>query len=216
MSFKYIVISLLLFFHFLLSSQASLAMTCQDLFPTAPSQKYTQWRESITNGKKFAIATSVKREREIRAQVKELHDIVINEDATPSMVFVPADGVKLTPVVESGGYGSGIIPRYRVHSTGGVLSGTLLLPVSGHLGNTNARQWAKSDTYEIIANGSPFSNDNVTEGVKQKSLGIITLQNLHLPLIPGIVLRLSYNRSGSAGPGGFSEGRNIEFIWSGY
>lgn len=190
-------------------------MTCQDLFPNASSQKYTKWRESITNGRKFDISTSVKREREIRKQVKELHDIVINEAATPSMVFVPADGVRLTPIIESGGYGSGIIPRYRVHSSDGVLSGTLLLPVSGHLGKTKARKWAKSDTYEIIADGFAFSKDNVSEGVKQNSLGIITLQNIHLPLISGTVLRLSYNRSGSAGPGGFSEGRNIEFIWEG-
>ena len=60
----------------------------------------------------------------------------------PPMQFVAADGVKVQMLSQSSGLG-GIITRFTVSNVGAkaTVDGTLLLPVSGHNGNVNARKW---------------------------------------------------------------------------
>lgn len=177
----------------------------------------SQWREAMTHSEKNKISkselcTTSARERKIWQIFKTMEKEILRE-STPALDLVLSPSVQSSDVISSPGWGSGIIHRYEISGLGssGDLSGTLLLPVSGHMGVSNARGWAANDTYEIrlARTGTP----KVLVGPK-KSLGLITFQEFKIRMNKNEVVRLFYERSGS-GSAGFPEGRIVEFTWNG-
>jgi hypothetical protein len=187
---------------------------CMDLVSSLlPVQK---WREKIThaNADKSFTDSSASREKAIRASVRDMDKTVLVDEATPVMDFHLSDNVSWDYIRQGGDYGTGIYPKIKVSGLGssGQLPITLLLPVSGHTGAANARKWAKTDTYSILARSASGQTPLVD---KKASLGVVTIQELIVPLKKNESLTIVYDRSGSAGPGGFPEGRYLEIVWDG-
>jgi hypothetical protein len=143
-----------------------------------------------------------------------MENTVLVDEATPVMDYHLSDNVSWDYVRQGGDYGTGIYPKIKVSGLGssGKLPLTLLLPVSGHTGAANARKWAKSDTYDIVMNSSSGSTHLASN---KKSLGVVTVQEIIVSLKKNETVTIMYDRSGSAGPGGFSEGRYLEIVWDG-
>lgn len=196
------------------SSVMAAPSNCLDLVSSLlPVQK---WRSQIThmNTDKAFTDSSASREKEIRSSVVSMENTVLVDEATPVMDYHFSENVDWDYVRQGGDYGTGIYPKVKVSGLGssGKLPLTLILPVSGHTGAANARKWAKSDTYSIVMTSASNNKDIVNDA---KSLGVITLQEIIVPLKKNEVVTIMYDRSGSAGPGGFSEGRYLEIIWDG-
>lgn len=178
--------------------------------------------------------TSSSRERVIVSACKEMFNAVLGLGAsngqagTPIMRFYPFDGVK-EQYLSYGNYSTGAHTVIQVgrlpkgpQQNSGILQGTLLLPASGHVDYESALRYARNDTYTIKMSVSldaegkqfpPSYGTGQTDLVKdKKSLGVITAQELAIPLYKGHVTRILYYRSGSAGPAGFFSGRVIDFI----
>ncbi len=187
------------------------ANTCASAFDS-PEIK---WRSAQTNLNQSGdvSATSNIRERHLKSSIKQMENSV-NRSSTPIMALFPAEGQTESYLVKTRGYQSGIISRMEVGNLGesGVYKGTLVLPVSGHDGVTKAKQWATTDTYSIHMESAAGT---VTLIKDAPSKDIVTLQEIEIPLKRGEVVKILYDRSGSAGPGGFPEGRIIEFVWDG-
>jgi len=181
-----------------------------------------QWRAASSNlSPSGSMAkTDSKRERNIRSSKSSMEGAVLST-STPLMEYFVEAGVKSNLLLESGGYHSGEITKIQVSKIGssGVLKLTLALPVSGHTGVENAKNWAKTDTYSIVAVKPDPKNsyNNTPLGTlvsNAKSLDIVTIQEVEVPLIKGETVRILYERSGS-GSGGFIEGRALDIFWSG-
>jgi len=145
----------------------------------------------------------------------------------PPMQFIPAEGEHIRALGYSSGL-NGTITRFAVSGIGAKASvdGTLLLPVSGHQGNANARAWALTDTYQIRLDSNPNQTPSTHSSWGRtgketillkdiKSLALVTKQEVTIPLIANIPVVVLYYRKGSAGPSGYVEGRVMEFIWDG-
>lgn len=215
----------LLLFAFCLSlfSQPGQAELCGFAFSSIPANKLkaVDWRKEITQIK---VGTTIAntdgyRERTLKSATKNLVDSVM-EGSTPCMEFYLARGVGENYLTQTGGYGSHTISKLEVSNLGGsgILQGTLLLPVSGHVGSTvternaNSQRWALTDTYDITMTVNGQTSVLVSGA---KSLGIVTIQEISVPLLPGQTARIAYVRSGSAGPAGFEEGRLLDLVWDG-
>jgi len=180
---------------------------------TGHTDPLIKWRESMThmNHNGAAATTSQGRERTIKNQRQFMEDYIFSAKDTPEMEFYPAQGTK-TKIIRT--YHNDTIPSIEVSSLGSAreLHGTMLLPVSGHVGTENALRWAKTDTYDIFLEGSRGKTPIVSQA---KSLGLITAQEVILKLKKGELLRLTYYRSGSGGPSGYPSGRILEILWDG-
>ena len=195
-----------------------------------------QWRAKITNAQASgAVApTSAAREEYINNAIGSQLTFMNSNEDTPEMVFVQAEGVKVTVPAKEAldnvtpiplAYQPGAakqtkhyeeVPRLNVTGLGpmGVLRGTLLLPVSAHNGLANANAWAKVDKYWVdTADAQGRQTGKVV--VDAPSRGPITVQEVQIQLIPGQVVQLRYARNGSAGIAGYAEGRVYEFVWDG-
>ena len=194
------------------------------------------WRKSITNlsAAGETAATSQAREDWILNTTASQLTFLNKEVDTPEMTFAAAEGVTITPSAASiknetenpiplaypapgaaQGFHYEQVARVKVTGLGpsGQLKGTLLLPVSGHTGLTNSKAWAKTDKYSIYLTKGRQVVATLAKNVP--SLGIITMQEIDAKLTPGEVYAIEYHRGGSGGPGGYSEGRVIEFVWDG-
>jgi hypothetical protein len=193
------------------------------------------WRQAKTqpSQKGEFAATSAAREKLLADREAYMVDFILNYQGhygkgdIPPMEIVPAEGSKFDYVTKSDG-DNGIITRIKVSNIGstGVLKATLLLPVSGHNGNANARAWAKTDTYNVwfdqdtrpMGTGSYSWNRTAAEKVvfgHSKSLDMVTFQEVEVPLKKGEGSTIVYARDNSAGPGGYVEGRVILLVWDG-
>lgn len=182
--------------------------------PVVP--KNMEWRSAFTNPSQVNtfIKSSKSREENIKDSIKDMENDVLVNQTTPGMGMIPIDKINEKALVEIGDYGSGIIGKYKVSKlgSGGVYKASMLLPVSGHVGVENAKRWATTDTYSIIVE----SGGQRTVLVKDaKSKDIVTVQEIEIPLIKGVPVRVMYNRSGSLGPSGFAEGRALDLVWDG-
>lgn len=143
---------------------------------------------------------------------------------TPPIEFISEYGVNEQYVFHTIGNGptQSIMKVSNVQKSAqageGFLNGTLMLPASGHTGAANARLYAASDTYSVTysissdAAGKQFSGAEKSLIKDTKSLGFVTLHEVSIPMIKGHVTRIFYYRSGSGGPGGYYDGRVIDFI----
>ena len=143
---------------------------------------------------------------------------------TPPIEFISAVGVNEQYVFHTIGKGptQSIVKVSNVQKSAqageGSLNGTLLLPASGHTGAANARLYAASDTYSMTysissdAAGKQFPSGEKSLIKDAKSLGVVTLHEVSIPVFKGHMTRISYYRSGSGGPDGYFDGRVIDFI----
>lgn len=195
----------------------------------------TSWRSASTQpfADKSLSPTSASREQTMKNQSKYMEDFILNYRGEygvgdiPPMEFLFAEGSHYNTISTSYGVG-GRITRFSVtnlKSKAGKVKGTLLLPVSGHQGNVNARRWAVTDFYQVRLDTNPNNTPSTHSSwgrtghetllVRSKSLDLVTKQEVELQLIPNIPLVVLYEREGSAGIGGYVEGRVMEFIWDG-
>ena len=212
-------------------AQQTFRMTsaCEMLMSGHPQE----WRAAKTQGATSKpVKTSVEREEWLQQSQKAMLDFLYKEEDTPEMVFAQEAGVTATaPAVsttnslkntiplnftadgKAQGFHYDRVPRIDVTGLGssGVLRGTLLLPVSGHTGIPNAESWSKTDTYEVR-----LMVDRVeTTIARGPSLGMVTAQDIEIQMVPGKVYSVLYYRSGSGGPGGYSDGRTYDIVWDG-
>lgn len=181
----------------------------------------TEWRKAFMhpNSDQSASASFAKttpaRENLIKARVQSMINYIWVDGDIPDMEFVPEEGVT-SESLRAANYNTGAIPQVMISGVGpsGKLRMTLLLPVSGHNGWSNAARWSKTDTYKVWFQGAGASQPTaIITGAK--SLDFITTHEVEIQLDPNQVVRVLYARDGSAGVGGFASGRTIEFKWDG-
>lgn len=173
------------------------------------ASKLEDWRKAATNYiSGDVMKTNQAREKEIRknqlAMVKD-----IKNDTTPGIELVEEVGSSYYYSSKNSPFGSGSSINHVIFdkTSGGEVRFTLLLPVSGHTGIQNAKAWAKTDTYKIWIQTTSNKRYVLASG---NSKDLVTYQDIKIPLKKGESVRLTYDRSGSAGPGGFPEGRTID------
>ncbi|MEK6706842.1 MAG: hypothetical protein AABZ06_13750, partial [Bdellovibrionota bacterium] len=187
----------------ILFSSVSLGAPCgAAAFSSKQLSKDADWRKQVTQPSQSGdfAKTSAARESNIASVKRSMEDFILHFKGewglgdTPPMEFVAADGVSTSYLSQSNGLG-GVITRISVSNLGpsGVIKGTLLLPVSGHLGNAKAKEWAKQDTYTIRTDLNP-NNTKSTHGswggtgnetdliTDVKSLDLVTAQEIEIPL----------------------------------
>ena len=177
--------------------------------------KLIDWRKSLTNpaGDGSFSHTDKAREEEIKDDVENLKETVLDEETTPFIHLHQSGKANLVDELEDD---SSKAPRFRVSGlkeSGGILRGTLLLPVSGHTGKANALKWAKTDTYDLVIESPSQGTQYLARNAKSQD--VITAHEIELKLKKGEKVTLKYIRSGSLGPSGFHEGRVMEFVWDG-
>lgn len=179
--------------------------------------KEAEWRSAQTNANatNSVSATNPTREKRMKAFVKQFEKDIVTDWATPVWEFMPAAGVRSKVVFQTGGYGTGEVSKIQVSKLGpnGILEGTLLLPVSGHLGPESASRWSVTDTYNILVEVGGQRRANLVSNAR--SLNLVTVQEIQLQMVKGEVVRILYDRSGSAGPYGYIEGRALDLVWDG-
>jgi hypothetical protein len=208
---------------------------CASTFHISPLPPEVIWRKDTThvlpNGE--IVPSSGNREKNMQTVSLQMEDFILNfkgEYGTgdiPPMRFFPVEGANIHATAVANGL-NGIITQYSVSGVGAkaAIEGTLLLPVSGHSGNSNARTWALTDTYDVRLDSNPtlepathYSYGHTRKEkilVKDtKSLGLVTKQEVSIPLIAHVPVVVLYYRRGSAGPSGYIEGRVMEFLWNG-
>jgi hypothetical protein len=87
----------------------------------------------------------------------------------------------------------------------------MLLPVSGHVGWESAQKYARENSYNVRlqrANGAVWNAPRIA------STGLVTPAELELTLSQGKNI-LDFWADGSAGAGGYIEGRRFEITWDG-
>ncbi|PIS10353.1 MAG: hypothetical protein COT73_09805 [Bdellovibrio sp. CG10_big_fil_rev_8_21_14_0_10_47_8] len=194
------------------------------------------WRTSITHQEQTLAATSIERELWIKDAKKAMEDFIFVVQDTPEMIFAQAEGIQArspnvaitnaakntiplnyTNLPGEQGYHYDQVPHIEVSNLGpsGVLTGTLLLPVSAHYGLLpKSKGWSTTDTYSIYLE-SKNGQRLATLAQDVRSLDYITAQEISLPLTVGETVRLTYYRSGSGGPPGYPDGRILEITWDG-
>lgn len=179
----------------------------------------TQWRQAFThaNSQGEYSPTSAKREKILEARRQYMEEYIFGKTDTPELEFVSEEGAKVTIVRDNiSPEGRDQTAQIKISGIGksGILKGSLLLPVSGHCGVASAQQWAKTDTYDVYMwDKSDRKTSDVAKGAK--SLDLITIHEVEVPLVKGEWVKIVYHRGGSGGPGGYYTGRVFEFMWDG-
>jgi hypothetical protein len=206
----------------------TLGTECATAFSETSSPEIA-WRKSATHAETVEAATSQKRENEIEKRSKLMENEVLGigmPGDTPPLEFFSAEGVNERYIHHTDG-NSHVPTRIVLSNVGpsGKVKGTVLLPVSGHTGAANAKAWAKTDTYTLHVETSKDqqgkswgSYDGANAPViaqDAKSLDLVTSHEVELQLSKDHVVRITYFRSGSGGPGGYFDGRVLELVWDG-
>ncbi len=218
---------------FIASGFAQAAALSERHSAAVPSTIETSWRASTTQMFKGKMAkTTARREQIMKSRAAAMEDFILNFKGQygtgdiPPMEFIFEEGAKFTALSISGGL-NGVITRYAVSNLGskGKVRGTLLLPVSGHNGNANARRWAVTDFYQVRTDSNPTKAAATHHSwgrtgrevllLRSKSLDLVTKQEVELQMLKDIPVVVLYEREGSAGIGGYVEGRVMEFVWDG-
>lgn len=192
------------------------------------------WRSASTNTIAQGLSrTSAAREKWLQDASQSMLNFLHNEHDTPEMVFAAEDGViSIAPTIaiqnsarntiplnytldaNKQGFHYDQVPRIDITGLGpsGILRGTLLLPVSGHTGLANAKQWAISDKYTIVLQTQAGRQTLVSDA---PSRAMVTSQELEIHMVPNTLYRVLYFRSGSGGPPGYPDGRTYDIYWDG-
>ena len=158
--------------------------------------------------------------RAVRAQIAAMETSILG-DATPPMAFMPAAG-KATQT-RAGSYKTHTVPRWDVTGLGarGELGALLLLPVSGHVGDShqaridNARHFADIDLHRVWVK-HPSGPESVLFDEIPAAGRLVTPQEAFLTLQPGLnVLCWDPMPGKTGGVDGFPSGRSIEIYWDG-
>ena len=207
---------------------------------TFPTEAKARQATTVPSQTGEIYATSAKREKEIADTAKDMEEEIlgtakyVGKGDTPPIEFFARDGVGMKYLKHADGLNHEVT-RIVVSNMGtsDVLEGTLLAPVSGHTQDINdITAWSKSDVYDITTDVSTDKDGNAWGGSsygrspteqfliqKQKSQGIITSQELKITLSKNHAVRVLYYRLGvnsSLGaPGGYFDGRVIEFVRDG-
>jgi len=196
------------------SAQAALRCTALTQSDKNNFSVEAKWRTAMTNGD--FVPTSKAREADVRSEVASLVS-TIRGDATPAYRLIPAEKTMLNQTKTGQGYQTGTVDRFEIKSlsSDGQFKATLALPVSAHNGLAKAQTWAKTDTYTVYAVEGDMHSYSSTPFFKitGKSLDLVTLQEISIKVPKGKLFTIFYYRSGSAGVGGYIEGRAIEFIY---
>lgn len=173
--------------------------------------RLAKWRAASTHEVAAGIVlTNKPREQKLQRIKASMNETVLNQ-ATPVLRVVETSEASLD-MTEQAHYENGVYAKYNV-STGGepVLRATLLLPVSGHTGVEDAKKWATTDTYTIWAE---VDGKKTFLAQDVKSLDLITLQDVAIPLEKDKEVKVYYQRSGNS-IYGFVAGRVLGFTWDG-
>lgn len=199
-----------------LLSVCSFGFDCKTLIAVAGDTD-AHWRNNITHPTATNISwkSDSAREQDIKNQMKHQTDehngVFAGHPDTPPMVVVPVKGTVIRFTKDWEEY-----KNMQAEVTGttvqdGILRATILLPVSGHTGLANARNWAKTDTYSLFWEDAKGKRTTIVKDAK--SLDMITLQDIEVPLKDGEKVTLYYERSGSLGVDGYQGGRALELTW---
>ena len=136
----------------------------------------------------------------------------IRQGATPFLEIIPkSDGIRMTQT-QYPDYHSGRTANYKVTNLpGGQLDLVTLLPVSGHVGWTEAQSYAKSNKYNLAVTHADGTVERVNSIASQ---GFVTPHDLSLKLKPGKTT-IQFWPDGSGGVYGYVAGRQIELHWDG-
>jgi hypothetical protein len=180
------------------------------------------WRKAHTHSDPAggASKTDAARETKIKQVAQGMEGFILGHHDVPEMELIPEAGSP-AKLVNDWHMNDRKNARFEFSGVGKapVFKGTLLLPVSGHVGGSdaqkaaNARKFSKTDTYQIeLEDGDGHRSWLVPT---TKSLDLVTMQDVSVTLKKGRTMKLLYHRSGSGGPGGFPTGRTIELYWDG-
>ena len=115
------------------------------------SASNTAWRAAKTHQTVDGefVKTTIAREKQMKATGKNMELFILEDKDVPEMEFFPEAGAKVKVVRH---WKDNAIPYIEVTGLGsaGILRGSILLPVSGHVGTENALKWAKTDTYQLF------------------------------------------------------------------
>ncbi len=199
----------------LLSIQ-SYSFDCKTLIAAAGDTE-AQWRSNITHAGPNNVTwrSDAAREQAIKNQMKHQTDehngVFAGHPDTPPMVVVPVTGtaIRFTKAWEEYKNMQADVAGTTVQD--GILRATILLPVSGHTGLANAKKWSTTDTYSLYWEDAQGKRTTIVKDAK--SLDMITLHDIEVPLKDGEVITLLYERSGSLGVDGYQGGRALELTW---
>lgn len=172
----------------------------------------TTWRTKNTyrNSDGALFATDTDRENAMEDRQRDDILSVTTQNFTPGIAIFPMTGVVTKNVTPQGSY----LERVEVSGPAvadGILRATITLPVSGHNGPQMAAKWKDTDTYDLWMADSQGKTTFLAKGAK--SLDYITFQEISIPLEKDKMVKVYYSRTGSAGVGGYPDGRTREFIW---
>ena len=198
--------------------EASAQNSCQKMYRIP---RNANWRIGITNTTGELTAMDASSEKDLKKNVEELSEGVMTDGVAGEMEADFITDGRVKSLVNVGDYGSGVIQRWGLSrlKNSGLIHMILKLTVSGHVGDTdaerqaNAKKWALTDTYDIVAVHADGRQEVLVRQARSK--GIVTLQELDLQLVKGEILQMEYRRSGSLGPYGYQEGRIFEITWDG-
>jgi hypothetical protein len=182
--------------------------------PAAGSRLYS------VNGKGWVVRSSLPANgpATAAARIKALRQSMEDEiegvghfkgDADTPAFEIVAHNAALKQVHEAG-YGSdnakgnGGVARYQVKASdlkGGKLDMTVMLPVSGHVGLSNAQDYAKTNVFRLQVNGGKW------ESIPSKGKYVTEIKR-SVSLKPGVNTFMMEPYSG--GFGGYSQGRTVE------
>lgn len=137
----------------------------------------------------------------------------IKQGTTPFLELVQVNKTVKLKQTAFADYDKGTFSKFNVTGLGaeGTMDLVALLPVSGHVGLAEAKQYAASNQYNITITHADGTNQQVG---KTTSTGFVTEKQIGLKLKPGTT-RIEFWADGSAGVGGYTAGRRIEFTWDG-
>lgn len=158
--------------------------------------------------------------RYVKALIGDLERTIL-EDATPPMAVLFEPGH--STLVRQGSYKKHIVPKVAVTNLGptGEIGALMLLPVSGHVGdsraerNANARHYADIDLHRIWLEKPDGTTEVLYDAIAANGR-LVTPQDIVAKLQPGVnVLCWDPMPGKTGGVDGFPSGRSLELEWDG-
>lgn len=203
----------------LLVQAVSFGVSCEDAIKSVNGSDH-DWRKEFSHpGANGFIKSDADREKYIhtalQTQINEINGVYAKHSDTPPMIAVPTNDTKLTFTAPWEEYTAPM----RAKVTGakdGFVHATLLLPTSAHNGLAAARQWSKQDTFAVMYDDGS-GKERPLIPTTTKSLDLVTLADVDIPLVHGKTVKILYYRNYGAGmggdPGGYMGGRVLELTW---
>ncbi len=183
------------------------------LEPTAVEQATTRADQARANA---PSADS----RWVKSLIGDMERTIL-DDATPpmSVLFEPGRATQ----TRQGSYKKHIVPKYAVTNLGptGEIGALMLLPVSGHVGDShaervaNARHYADIDVHRIWLEKPDGTTEVLYDAIAANGR-LVTPQDIVATLQPGVnTLCWDPMPGKTGGVAGFPSGRSLEIEWDG-